>query len=92
MCTDSFTLCYSPYYVFQIKLSSESQQTVKNALTGESTVENLYYAISTMAYTGMKSERYMYMPYNFGKHCIYLSGLGQLVLVLAKASWYSSCP
>ena len=39
-----------------MKLSSEAQQAVKSALTGEPTVENLYYAISTMAYTGMKSK------------------------------------
>ena len=38
-------------------LSPEAKQAVKNALTGESSVENLYYAISTMAYTGMKSKR-----------------------------------
>ena len=37
-------------------LSPEAKQAVKNALTGESSVEQLYYAISTMAYTGMKSK------------------------------------
>ena len=46
-----------------MKLSPEAEQAVKNALTGESSVENLYYAISTMAFTGMKSKRYTFRYY-----------------------------
>jgi hypothetical protein len=45
-----------------VTLSPEAQQAVKNALTGESSVENLYYAVSTMAYTGMKSKGYLQIP------------------------------
>ena len=51
-------------------LSPEAKQAVKNALTGESSVENLYYAISTMAYTGMKSKdtlRLLIVLYYSGK-------------------------
>lgn len=44
------------YVSFQIKLSSEEEQVVRDAFKGEPSVENLFYAISTTAYTGKKSE------------------------------------
>lgn len=40
----------------QAKLSADAEKAVRAAFTGEQTVENLYYAISAMAYTGKKSE------------------------------------
>ena len=60
VCTAYELKCHNNFVcAAQAKLSAEAEKAVSAAFTGEPTVENLYYAISTMAYTGKKSELYL---------------------------------